>query len=438
MKSANNRTRGIPRLGAALLTALSALPFGAHAGGLLLYEVGTADVGLASAGYTARAQDASTAFTNPAGMTRLSGTQVQAGAQALYGDFSFSRNSQTSPALGSNDGSNPLGWFPGGGLYITHRIDPDWAVGFAATGNFGLSLDYGNDWVGRYYGQQGTLLGVSFLPSIAYKATDKLSLGASLNATYGILDDQVAINRTLPLRSPDGQLTLKDKVWGYGVNLGLLYEVNEGTRFGLTYNSEVKLDFKPSADFSGEGPLLRGLLTSRKLLGATVNMATYIPQGINASFFHQVDERWALLGSLGWQDWSRFGKINVSIDDTTNPLSTTTDLDYKDTWHFALGGQYRISQPWLLNFGVAYDSAFQNTSKIGPMLPANEAWRFGIGIQNQAAKDFEWGLAFEYLYGGSLNVNKQGISPVVGGRGDLSGSYDPRMIFLSANATWKF
>ena len=45
----------------------------AGAGGISLYEVGTADVGLASAGYSARAQDASTVFTNPAGMARLAG-----------------------------------------------------------------------------------------------------------------------------------------------------------------------------------------------------------------------------------------------------------------------------------------------------------------------------------------------------------------------------
>jgi long-subunit fatty acid transport protein len=56
----------------------------AGAGGISLYEVGTADVGLASAGYSARAQDASTVFTNPAGITRLAGDQFTLGAQVLY------------------------------------------------------------------------------------------------------------------------------------------------------------------------------------------------------------------------------------------------------------------------------------------------------------------------------------------------------------------
>lgn len=95
----------------------------ASAGGLMLYEIGTADVGLASAGYTARAQDASTVFTNPAGMTRLDGTQVTMGVQALYGDLGFAIGQGTSPGLGNADGGNPLGWFPGAASSIrtAHR-----------------------------------------------------------------------------------------------------------------------------------------------------------------------------------------------------------------------------------------------------------------------------------------------------------------------------
>lgn len=115
------------------------------AGGLLLYEVGTADVGLASAGYTARAQDASTVFTNPAGMTRLEGQQLTLGAQVLYGDIGFTVGQGTSPALGGNDGGMPIGWFPGGGLFYSYSMSPDLKLGFAATGNFGLALRYDAD-----------------------------------------------------------------------------------------------------------------------------------------------------------------------------------------------------------------------------------------------------------------------------------------------------
>jgi long-chain fatty acid transport protein len=299
-----------------------------------------------------------------------------------------------------------------------------------------MALEYENHWVGRYYVESGTLMGLSLLPSVAYRATDRLSLGASLNATYGILDDRVRINRAGT--GPDGKLELDDRAWGFGLNLGLLYELDDATRVGITYNSEIELDFAPTARFSGAGPVLEALLRLRGLLDAQLGMEVYVPQGVNLSLFRQIDDRWALLGSAGWQDWSRFGRVNVSIDDTDNPRSATADLDFEDTWHLALGAQYRLSAPWLLSFGMAYDSKFQDPSRIGPMLPINDGWRFGLGIQNQAAKDVEWGVAAEYVYAGSTDVDKQGITPAVGGRGDLVGSYQPWMLFLSANASWKF
>lgn len=418
--------------------ALLSVPPASHAGGLLLYEVGTADVGLASAGYSARAQDASTVFTNPAGMTRLKGTQLTLGAQMLYGDFEFSPNGETSSALGREDGGNPVAWMPGGGMFITHALTPDLAVGFAATGNFGLSLEYDKDWVGRYRTQESTLMAASLLPSIAYRAGERLSLGASLNATYGILKERLAINAAGD-SLPDGKMKLEDGVWGFGIKLGLLYEFTPSTRLGMTYNSEIELDFDPRTKVSGAGPVMNGILQNRGIYNSKVGMEVYIPQGVDVSVFHQVNDRWAVLGSLGWQDWSRFGRVNVSIDGNATPRAGTTDLDFKDTWHLALGAQYKISDPWLLNFGVAYDSKFQESSQIGPSLPANDAWRFGIGLQNQAAKDFEWGVAAEYLYGGTVDVDQQGNLPVVaGGRGDLAGSYRPRMYFISANFNWKF
>jgi long-chain fatty acid transport protein len=286
--------------------------------------------------------------------------------------------------------------------------------------------------------QETTLLGVSFLPSIAYRVNDKFSLGASLNIMYGKLENQVAINNVLPAFA-DGQLKLDDNAWGVGVNLGLLYELDPRTRFGLTYNSQVSLDFKAPAQFSGLAPGLQTALGNRGLLNATVDLGIKVPQGVMGSVFHQANDRWAVLGSLGWQQWSRFGQVEVGVADSVNPTSLTNNLDYKDTWHFAVGAQHRLSDPWTLNFGIAYDSAFQDSGNISPLLPANSAWRFGVGGQNQVSKTFSWGIAGEYAYGGTLDVNKQSTLPVgLGGRGNLVGSYNSTGIFfIAANFNWK-
>ena len=421
---------------AAALGIEALAPNMANAGGITLYEVGTADVGLASAGYSARAQDASTVFTNPAGMTRLAGDQLTLGAQVFHADVGFSVEPGTTPALGSNAGGNPIGWFPGGGMFYSHSVSPDLKVGVAVTGNFGSVVKYDAGWVGRYRAQEGTLLGLSILPSAAWRVNEKLSVGASLNAMYGMLKNVVAVNNIV---GADGKLTLDDNAWGIGANLGLLYEFDRGSRVGITYNSPVNLNFGAQAQWSGLGPGISALLASRGLLGANVDLGITVPQGVNASFYREVDPRWAVLGSVGWQQWSKFGQVDVGVD-SNNPIGLTTSLDFKDTWHVAGGAQYKWSDTYLLNGGIAYDSGFQDNNRVALALPANAAWRFGIGGRKEESPTFNWGWSLEYLYGGSLHTNITGSAPVaLGGRGDVVGSFNGvNLLFFSANFNWKF
>ena len=107
-----------------------------------------------------------------------------------------------------------------------------------------------------------------------------------------------------------------------------------------------------------------------------------MPQGVNASFYREVGAAWAVLGSVGWQQWSKFGQVDVGVD-SNNPIALTTSLDFKDTWHVAGGVQYKASDAWLLNSGIAYDSGFQDNDRVALAVPANAAWRFGIGGQKE-------------------------------------------------------
>ena len=181
------------------------------------------------------------------------------------------------------------------------------------------------------------------------------------------------------------------------------------------------------------------MLATRGLLEANVDLGVTVPQGVNASFYREIDPRWAVLGSLGWQQWSQFGQVDVGVD-SNNPIGLTTRLDFKDTWHVAGGAQYKLSDAWLLNGGIAYDSGFQDNSRVALALPANAAWRFGIGGQNEVSPTFNWGWSLEYLYGGNLHTNVTGGAPVVlGGRGDVVGSFsNVELLFFAANLNWKF
>jgi long-chain fatty acid transport protein len=403
----------------------------AVAGGVALYEMGTPDVGLAAAGTAARAQDAATLFTNPAGMSRLENSQVLGGLQALYGTVEFSPKAGTN--VTGNDGGNSLGWLPGGSLFVVQKLNPDWSIGFGSLSYFGLASTYDDGWVGRYYVQKGALIGMTFMPAVSYRASDWLSLGAGLNVMYGYVNTQVAINNAGEGR-PDGQLKYKDQQWGYGANLGILVEPTKGTRFGLTYLSEVKLDFSAVPEFSGVGPALDALLRARGLTTNNLDVSMTVPQMVMFSAYHEMNSQWAVMGNVGWQNWSRFGNVDIGIA-SNNPTSLTLEKDYNDTWHVALGAQYRPTQAWTLSCGVAHDSSAVDDDKRTVTLPMGEAWRFALGAQYALSPAMTLGFAYEFLWGGDMSVD-QNRGPL---SGRVKGEYsNTSMNFFALNLNWKY
>ncbi len=262
---------------------------------------------------------------------------------------------------------------------------------------------------------------------------DGLSIGAGLNVMYGYLKQMAAVNNILP-NLQDGQLKVSSDAWGAGGNAGLLYEFSKGTRVGVTYTSPVRLDSTATPKFSGLGPGLTGVLQLAGLYSTNLNLGMTVPQTVMASFYHELTDRWALLGDVGWQNWERFGRVEVSVA-TNNPTSLTTNIGYQDTYHLALGTQYQISDPWRLTFGVAYDSSMTTASTRTLALAVGDQWRFGIGAKYALKKDVELGLAYEFVWGGSpsVDVNRGPLA------GQVAGNYNSTWIqFLALNATWKF
>jgi len=207
-----------------ILTATTFLAVGlstpVRAGGLFLSEIGTSDVGLAGAGWAARAQDPATLFRNPAGMSLLEGNQLLVGAQLLYADLKFS-DTGSSNFLGNGDGGNPIDVFPGASAFYTHSFGQDFKLGFGIFSNFGLSLKYtGDNWIGRYYAKESTLVGVSFMPAASYRVKEWLSVGAALNVMVAQLKYVTAINQI----GGDGSLRLQDVTAGVGGNVGIMVE----------------------------------------------------------------------------------------------------------------------------------------------------------------------------------------------------------------------
>jgi long-chain fatty acid transport protein len=393
----------------AIVAAAIAWPLGAQAGGLYLYEIGTSDLGFAGAGTAARAEDASTVYANPAGMTRLNGNQMTLGGQALYGKAEYQLDGQ-GLLTGSNPG-NIIGWVPGGSAFYSYSVSDKLKLGFGFYGNYGLALDFGNGWAGRNLAGEMALMALTLQPTVAYRLDEQWSLGAGLKANYGIMKlTRVAL-------VGGSTLEQKDTDWSYGARLGVMYEPSKTTRFGLVWDSESELNFNIN-------PTVTGILGRTHTLPFGAN--TPMPQQIMGSAYHRLNDRWAIMGNLGWQDWSRYSSTTLEANGTT----VTSSLKVRDTWHAAFGAQYTLDSGTRLNAGVAYDtSMYKDQSKTSFALPSGAAWRLGAGLQYALSPKADLGFAMEY----SRSESSSDPSAL------LSGKYDhPSMFVMSVHYTHRF
>ncbi|SHO53589.1 OmpP1/FadL family transporter [Desulfopila aestuarii] len=345
--------------------------------GLWLYELGTPDLGTAGAGRAAIATDASTAGSNPAGMTRLDRSQMLVAIEGIYVNSRFDLDSSS---YGGGDGGNAGGFVPAGSMYYVHSLSEDLKLGVSFGSNFGLGVDYGDSWAGRYFTTEAEFVTVGLNPSVGYKVNNWMSVGAGVDILYAQLTQKVAIQNAFD-PDGDGQLKLEDDDVAYGYNLGILFEPRTDTRFGITYRSKLDVEFKDVASLSNIGPVLRALLNGTGLSGSTVDLKMTVPQAVMLSGYHQLNRQWAIMGNIGWQDWSAFGKQDLTLA-SADSQTFTKNLDYDDTWHAALGAQYRFAQQWLWSVGVAYDtSPVKDDDNRTPDLPLDRQIRVGTGIQ---------------------------------------------------------
>src|SRR5512139_503228 len=413
-----------------LLVLLALAASSAQAGGLWLYEEATPDMGVAGAGRQAAAMDASTAGGNPAGMTRLDRSQVEGGFLGISPDMKFKVQETTV----SGDGVGNAGTFaPSGTLYYVHSLSPDLKLGLSLGSYMGAGLEYGDNWSGRYYAETVKVTTALINGSVGYRVTPWLSVGGGVSIVYGDMSARTAIDT--PLEPGDGRLKFDDSDVGYGFNLGVLFEVSPQTRVGITYLSEVQLDFKDNLRFKNlpDTGIRGALLKASGILDSDLKINWNLPQQVAIGAYQELTKELALVATVNWQDWSKLGFAQLSLPDNN---TAKANVNWKDTYNVGLGAYYRVAEPWLLMAGWAYDtSPISNSEDRSPALPVDRQFRYAAGVQYDWSKDVALGAAYTLIDAGDCKINKAG-TPLTG---ELVGKYDPNYInVFNLNFIYRF
>lgn len=416
----------------------------AHSAGFALIEQGVSGLGNAYAGGAAGAEDASTIFYNPAGMTRLNEQQVILGAHYImpYANFENkgSKHVTGAPLTGdSDDNAGDAKIIPN--FYYSRKIGDRFFMGIGVNAPFGLATTYDKTWVGRYHAVKSDLLTLNINPAIAYQFTDRLSIGAGFSIQYakaelssavdfGTIGASFGIPGLLPQRN-DGYFDLEGDSWSGGYNMGLLYEFTKNTRAGVAYRSRIEHTLSGDADFSGVPAPLRPTFRD-----TDADAEVTFPDTLSISLFHQFNTQWMLMADFTWTNWSLFEELVVEFDNGS-PSNTTIEK-WQDTYRYSLGATYLPDNNWTVRIGTAYDtSAVAHAKYRTPRIPdGDRIWAaFGLGYKVSDKLDIDIGYAHLFINDPDIKKTATGDDRL---RGALQGTYSTQIDIVSAQLTMSF
>lgn len=423
----------------AVATTLGGASTLAAAAGFALIEQNASGLGNAYAGGAAVAEDASTVFFNPAGLTRLSGSQLAVSGEVIGLSAKFQNQGSTSlipgiPLTGGN-GGDAGGWAVVPNIYFATDIAPQWKFGVGINAPFGLKTEYDEGWAGRYQALESKVESININPSIAYQVNETVSVGAGVSAMYmkgklskaidfGSIGAALGVPGSIP-QNQDGAVKFDGSDWGYGYNLGALFQVTPDTRVGVAYRSKIKEELSGGqAAFSG----VPAAFAASPLFTTTGAKASItLPESASLSAFSQIDSKWAVMGDVTWTKWSRFNELRLQFNNGA-PDSVTTE-NWKDTYRVSIGATYQYSDSWKLRGGIAYDkSPVEDQYRTARIPDHDRKWlALGAGYKVSGAGTVDFGYAHLFISDASINhTETSSTGAPIGGTltGNFSGSVD--------------
>ncbi len=446
----------------------------AYSAGFALTGNSASGAGKAFAGAAAAAEDASTVWFNPAGMSYLAKdlkgkSQITQAGHIVTAKTEFTDQGSQAPAAlnttltGENVNDRGTSFVPN--LYYVRPINEKLSFGVGVNAPFGSKRKYDSDWIGRYQAIATDLLTININPSVSWKASDKLSIGGGISAQYIKLKefssavDSVAVcrqaafavaaqtnstalidhcNATYPNASQaatDTQSILEGDDLSFGFNLGLLFEPTERTRIGLSYRSKVKHEIEGSVEFELDPGLLPVIAATgtKRFDNRDVKASIDLPDSLSFSVAHKVNNKLELLGDVTWTGWQSFDELKVTEVDGVTEI-TNVPQEWEDVYRLSVGVNYKYNNKLTLRTGIAFDeepipSAVLRT----PRIPGNDRTWLSVGAGYQMSKKLKLDFGYSHLYIDETPIDNPGENGF-----SVRGLYSSRADILSAQVNYTF
>jgi long-chain fatty acid transport protein len=470
MKSgAVSRTRIAAAISGIAFTLSTGAAFGA---GFALQENSGSAIGNAFAGGAASAEDASTLWSNPAGLARLAAPEAALAVHFVTPSFKF-----------RDEGSQPAAFQPLGGtggdagsvnvipnLYVAVPINRQWSVGLGVNAPYGLVTEYDDNWLGRFQAVKSDIKTINVNPAVSWRVNDAFAVGVGVDwqridaeltsrvnysgalalaagqaAARGLIPGAIVpvIVGLTPGLESKAKIEGDDSTWGW--NAGFLWDVTQQTRIGGSYRSSVKYDVNANVSFDNPAlpalppqlaPVVGGLATNvnAALANGGVRADIKLPDIANLSIFHQLNERWDVMADVQFTRWSVFKQLEFIR--TTGEVLANTPENFDDAWRFSVGATYHWSDAWTFRGGLAWDQSPVNTVDRTARLPDSDRMWIAIGAQYRFNRNLALDAGYVYIPMRNGDINQNAGSTASNGL--VSGHYDANVNIFSAQLTYTF
>jgi long-chain fatty acid transport protein len=430
---------------------LAALAPAASASNFQLTEQSVTSLGRAHAGGAAAAEDSSSIWYNPAGLTQLSDGEILGGYSLIRFGADFTKTSAkdaTGQDLSGGEGGS-VGKL-GGPLFIyfAQPIGHDLTLGFGINTPFGLATKYDDDSIFRYQAIYSSVVVINYNPSIAWKINDQWSLGAgidyqtmSVKLTNDIDYGAICFSQASPVtctslgltpQQHDGFFSADASGHGWGWNAGALFKLNDKNRFGFAYRSKVTHDLSGNATFTN---VPTAFAAQPQFQDQSVTAGFDSPAMWSLSWAGQLDDHWTLFADWSRTMWSSFDSLDIKFKNL-GTQDAVVDEGLSDSNRYAFGADYRFNDAWTVRGGLALDLSpvpdpvspcahptpqgctnNVNASRTARLPDGDRRW-ISLGMTWHMTEHSQWDLGYSHLFLGSSlafdQTNAAGGDRIVG------------------------
>ncbi|WP_345948438.1 outer membrane protein transport protein [Mucilaginibacter sp. PAMB04274] len=369
-----------------ILLMLACVPFAVFAQGFQVNLEGQKQIGMGHTG-TGLLLDGSSVFFNPGAVAKLSENYLQAGVSPLMFKSGF-------VATGSNVQYNTADKIaPPFNVYaVWGPKAAKWKVGLGVYTPYGGLTDWGTNWPGKYTLVSLDLKTIFFQPTVSYKISDVISVGAGFVYNHG----SVNLKRAIPLadaNNPQGEAELKGGGNGYGFNAGVFIDTKKGLTIGITHRSKVNTKLNDGdAVFTVPGSLQTSF-PSPNTFKAELPLAATTSIGFGYSFA----QKWLVAFDANYVHFDTYKALAFDYGNNTTTLQDTySPRNYKNAVSLRVGAQYKATDKLMLRAGGGYASTPVRDGYVTPEVPDANRSFYTAGLSYLVNKHFDLDLSFEY------------------------------------------